>query len=91
MLKLLEIYSTGNNSWSLREILINPDHIIKCAPDSDTTRLNQQGELASLLGDIDKRVQFTRISQVGSMAVVVVGSLEQIEEKINQNKKLLKG
>lgn len=48
------------------------------------------GILGGLTG-LDPRAEFTRICQLGSMSVTVVGSVEQIESKLSENKRLLKG
>lgn len=93
MLKMLEIYHAGENTfknWKLREILINPEHIVRCTPDDVMKEKLTTGILGGLTG-LDPRAEFTRICQLGSMSVTVVGSVEQIESKLSENKRLLKG
>jgi len=99
MVKFVEIFeatkahtqSTREN-FSLREVFINPEHVVCVRTDPTFKRKLMEGILPETL---DNRQEFSRIylnrGQVG-LDVVVVGDASSIEEKLNiGNKKLLKG
>jgi len=96
MIKLVEIFLRGDNSldvlpdWKLREIVINPEFIIKMSPDENMKCLCKTNMPDALKG-LHPDQEFTRIILGNNMFAIVVGSLGQIEEKIRNNKKLLKG
>ena len=79
--------------YYLREIFINPDHVICLREDKIFDRKLQEGDLGDIL---DQRQSFTRVymnrGQSG-LDVVVVGPPGQIQEKLGlkNNKELLKG
>ena len=78
-------------NYSLREVFINPEQVVCIRPDKKFRRALEEGLLPK---DMDERQEFTRIylnrGQVG-LDVVVVGQAALIEQKLNNNKKLLKG
>ena len=78
--------------YTLREILVNPSHVVCLREDGSTNRLLAEGHLPQ---GMDPRQRFTRVflerGQAG-IDVVVVGSPDQIREIIRKNnKELLKG
>ena len=100
VVKLTEIYKDNKfsedgrltNSSSLREIFINPEHVVCLREDKIYKRLLSEDRL----GELDKRQIFTRVylnrGQSG-IDLVVVGTPGSIQEKlgINSSKQLLKG
>jgi len=101
MIKLIEALhdpSDLQKMWQLREILINPTHIMKCSDVSlewkEKFRFNEANNdlISKLLNN--SVYEFTRIIQTNGTSSVVVASIDQINEKINKmslDKKLLKG
>jgi len=92
MVRFTEIYQkSGTNEYGMRDITINPQHVVAFREDPGvTTALNEN----RLPGGISKSVGFTRIylnSGQFSLNVVVAGSPEMVEQKITTSKKLLKG
>mgnify|MGYP005834491777 FL=1 len=88
--KLTEIYSlplqTGR-SFGLREIYINPRSVSMIRLEPSMKRHLAEGKLPD---DLDDRVEFSRIS-VESSQIVVVGSPQVIEQKLQESRQLLKG
>lgn len=77
--------------YTLREVFVNPEHIVMIREESRMKRLNEQGKLPD---DLDPSHGFTRLTinrgHTGT-EIIVVGSPTIIENTINKNKKLLKG
>jgi len=95
LIKLTELtpvskYTHLEANYTLREIYINPDHVVCIREEYDFRRKLMEGKLPE---GLDKRQEFSRVtlssnSLNGSM--VVVGSPNLIEGKIKK-KHLLKG
>ena len=96
VVKLTEVFQVvndaRNSSYSLREIYINPEHVVALRSAADFEQKLNEGQLPS---DLDNRQSFTRIYMNRGHAgldVVVVGNPSVVEEKIIKNtKQLLKG
>ena len=84
------IRSTGR--YTLREVFINPEHIVCLREDSATLELLREGQLPE---GIDARQRFTRVQMNrGSMGldIVVVGSPAIVEDMLDtKDIRLLKG
>ena len=97
IIKLVEVYKpskytqTSTPEYSLREVYVNPEHVVCLRPEESAKKWLEEGLLPSKL---DSRQQFTRVymnrGQLG-LDVVVVGSPESSQEKIYSTKQLLKG
>ena len=86
MVKLFEVVSTGGmseKSYNLREIYINPAHVVYVREATKYKRLLNEGKLPA---DLDNRQEFSKISLLkGStgLEIVVVGNTKLIMEKFN--------
>jgi len=95
VIKLVEIYEEQNFSkkkYKLREVFINPEHIVCLRDEPRFKILLKEGTLPE---GMDERQEFTRVcmnrGQLG-LDVIVVGAPQVIEDKISKtNKKILKG
>jgi|TARA_Y100000034_G_C6518933_1_gene223258 hypothetical protein len=95
VIKLVEIYEEQNFSekkYKLREVFINPEHIVCLRDEPRLKALLSEGRLPE---GMDSRQEFTRVymnrGQSG-LDVVVVGAPQVIEDKIGETKKqILKG
>jgi len=95
LIKLTELTPKSNYSheaagYTLREIYINPDHVVCIREEHEFRRKLMEGRLPK---GLDKRQEFSRVtlssnSLNGSM--VVIGSPTLIEGKL-ERKQLLKG
>jgi hypothetical protein len=100
VVKLTEIYKDNRysedgrltDSFSLREIFVNPEHVVCLREDETYNRLLSEGRL----GALDKRQIITRVylnrGQSG-IDLIVVGEPTAIQEKLGlgSNKQLLRG
>ncbi len=78
--------------YTLREVFINPEHVVMIREESRMRSLNEQGKLPK---DLDMDHRFTRLTinrgHTGT-EIVVVGAPSIIEGTLNNNKKkLIKG
>lgn len=89
--KLVEVYdaSVATREYKLREIYVNPDHVVAMRPDKSMNRRLTEGFLPE---ELDERQTFTMIHLDRGHAgidVTVVGDVEHIREKMFNSKKLL--
>jgi hypothetical protein len=95
LIKLTEVLSPGavlsEQKFLLREVFVNPEHVVMVREEARMRQLNEEGLLPDNL-NLDH--QFSKITinrgQTGT-EIVVVGSPELIETKLKANKKLLRG
>ena len=95
-IRLIEVSKSSNviknSAYTLREVYINPEHVVCLREDHHTQQLLVEGKLPN---DLDNRQKFTKVQlNRGStgLDVIVVGSPSMIEEKLNfSNRVLLKG
>ena len=83
---------TTSQEYLLREVFINPEHVIMIREDKRIRELNEQGQIHSELnlGHVFSKLTINR-GQTGT-EIIVVGAPETIEETLNKNKKqLLRG
>lgn len=93
--KLMEVYSGSQGvarTYSLREIYINPQHVICLRSEDGLGRMLQEGRLVD---GLDKRQKFTRVSVSNNSYeedIVVIGSIDEIYKKLNtEARNLLRG
>ena len=97
IIKLTEIYKKDNHSrsqsYELREIFVNPEHVVCMREDEKYKQLLSEDRL---LNELDKRQSFTRIyldrGQSG-IDLTVVGAPTAVQEKLGLilNKQILRG
>ncbi len=95
LIKLTEVLSPGavlsEQKFLLREVFVNPEHVVMVREEARMRQLNEEGLLPDNL-NLDH--QFSKITinrgQTGT-EIVVVGSPDLIETKLKANKKLLRG
>jgi len=94
MIKLVEVFKMPHqNHYTLREIYVNPKHIVALREEANFKQKLTEGQLPE---NLDARQEFTRLTldrgQSG-LDVVVVGSPYVIENKMHSadERQLLKG
>lgn len=96
LVKLTEVCNNGavttNKHYSLREVFVNPEHVVMIREEKRMRELNENGKVAA---GLDKSHQFSKLTinrgQAGT-EIVVVGSPQSIESVLMKNsKKLLRG
>ena len=95
IVQLVEIYESSHftgKRYELREVFINPEHVVCLRESPRFALLLQEGLLPE---GIDQRQGFTTLQMNRGntgLNIVVVGSPQSVEEKIRKTKKtLLKG
>ena len=86
-----ELNIAEGKDYKLREIYINPEHVVFMREDENALRLFNENRLPK---NLDKRQRFTRIAvQKGTngQEFVVVGAPELVEKKLFSEKQLLQG
>jgi|TARA_R110000787_G_scaffold122849_1_gene233722 hypothetical protein len=82
---------TTKQDYTLREVFVNPEHVVMIREESRMHHLNQEGVL---LEGIDKSHRFTKLTinkgHTGT-EIVVVGAPSLIEDSLNKQQQLLKG
>ncbi len=92
MVKFVEVYEkSGSNTFAMREITINPQHVVAFREDVLAKSALQENRMPE---GLSKKVGFTRIylnSGQFNLNVVVAEPPDMVESKITNSKKLLKG
>ncbi len=96
LVKLTEVchsntLTSSQQEYSLRDVFVNPEHVVMIREDS---RLSQLNENSSLLPGMDSKHKFTKLTinrgQTGT-EIVVVGSPVIVEEKLKKSQQILRG
>ena len=92
MVKLTQIKKDSFNMYRITSIYVNPKHIVFMSEESQMRQELVEGKID--LG-LDKNITFTKIKineSANFSEIIVVGTPEMIESKINTStKKLLRG
>jgi len=95
LVKLTEVCSNGavttNKLYTLREVFVNPEHVVMIREEKRMKELNERGKVAS---GLDAAHQFSKLTinrgQAGT-EIVVVGAPEVVESTLKNGKQLLRG
>ena len=95
LVKLTEICRnntlTTEHGYSLREIFINPEHVVMIREEGRLQQLNEEGLLTN---GLDPSHRFTKLTinrgHTGT-EIVVIGAPDLVEKSLNSNKQLLRG
>ena len=95
LVKLTEVCTntalTTSQDYLLREVFINPEHVVMIREEKRMKELNERGKLAEGLDDAH---QFSKLiinrGQAGA-EIIVVGSPQTIENTLKNGKQLLRG
>ena len=83
--------TSKKNNYTLREVFVNPEHVVMIREEARMQDLKEQGHLPE---DLNNNHRFTTLTinrgQTGT-EIVVVGAPDMIEQSLNQNKKLIRG
>ena len=96
VVKLIEVHTyhavTSNNSYSLREVYINPQRVVSMREDPSYRTLLSEGQLPE---GLDNNQTFTRIfldQGQGGNSLVVVGDPVTVDKKLTEGqRRVLKG
>jgi hypothetical protein len=97
MIKLIEVYRVKeigtNNLYTVREVYVNPSHVVCMYDDSSMVKKLNEGYLPK---DLDKRQAFTRLHLNQGQSVrqmTVIGNVGSTSEKLGlatNNRQLLR-
>ena len=95
LVKLTEVCGTGaattGRKYSLREVFVNPEHVVMVREEHQIRSLNEQGLITE---GLDKDHRFSKVvidkGTTGS-EIVVIGDPPAIERALNSRSYVLKG
>lgn len=94
MIKLVEVVQTYKNDYNLREIFVNPDHVVLLREDTTLKTRLDEGK-GNFPEGLDTRQSFTRLqvhNGTTGAEFVVIGAPHLVESKLKGSKKeLLRG
>ena len=83
--------TTKQNDYTLREVFINPEHVVMIREDA---RLQEINESIPLTEGLNTNHRFTKLTinrgHTGT-EIIVVGAPDIVERPLNTNKQLLRG
>ena len=95
LVKLTEVCGTGavtnGRRYSLREVFVNPEHVVMVREEHQMKNLNEQGMLTE---GLDKKHRFPKITidkGTTGTEIVVVGDPNAIETALQTRSQLLRG
>ncbi len=95
LVKLTEVCANGavttSQQYTLREILINPEHVIMIREEARMRNLNEQNLLAAGLNPDHGFSKLTINKGHTGTDIVVVGAPEIVEQQLQRTPKLLRG
>ena len=95
LVKLTEICHnntlTTQQDYTLREVFVNPEHVVMIREEARMQRLNEEGRLPAQLHTEHKFTKLTINRGHTGTEIVVVGSPDTIENTLNTQKQLLRG
>ena len=96
LIKLTEVCTNGayttHQQYSLREVFVNPEHVVMIREEKRLRKLNEEGQLDPELNPSHFSTKLTINRGQSGTDIVVVGSPDAIESQLNENsKKLLRG
>jgi hypothetical protein len=95
LVKLTEVCGTGavttGRRYSLREVFVNPEHVVMVREEHQMKSLNEQGMLTE---GLDKQHRFSKITidkGTTGTEIVVIGDPMTVETALNTRSYVLKG
>jgi len=95
LVKLTEVCGTGavtnGRRYSLREVFVNPEHVVMVREEHQMKNLNEQGMLTE---GLDKKHRFSKITidkGTTGTEIVVIGDPNTVETVLNKRNYVLKG
>jgi hypothetical protein len=95
LVKLTEVCNNGavttKKLYSLREVFINPEHVVMIREEKRMKELNENGKVASGLDGAHRFSKLTINRGQSGTEIIVVGAPEIVENTLKNGKKLLRG
>ena len=96
LIKLTEVCSSGalttDQRYTLREVLVNPEHVVMIREESSMRQLHEQGLLHAGLDSNHRFSKLTINRGHNGTDIVVIGAPESVEEQLkSSSRQLLRG
>ena len=95
LVKLTEVCQNGalttRQDYTIREVFVNPEHVIMIREEARMQQLNEQGLLPEGLSNSHQFTKLTINRGHTGTEIIVVGAPSVIENSLNTNKELLRG
>tara|TARA_R100000234_G_C4980835_1_gene170757 strand:+ start:587 stop:877 length:291 start_codon:yes stop_codon:yes gene_type:complete len=92
LVEIAETYDVGaTKKYVLREVFVNPEHVICLRPDELAKRKLNENKLPP---NLDKRQEFTTVqmnSGHNGFTITVIGDPSSVEQKLRRNVKVIRG
>jgi hypothetical protein len=82
---------TTSHEYTLREVFVNPEHVVMIREEARMRQLNEQGVLPDGLSNTHHFTKLTINRGHTGTEIVVVGAPDIIETTLNNQKQLLRG
>ena len=82
---------TTSHEYTLREVFVNPEHVVMIREEARMRQLNEQGILPAGLANEHRFTKLTINRGHTGTEIVVVGAPDTIETTLNKEKQLLRG
>tara|TARA_R100000030_G_scaffold99061_1_gene89699 strand:- start:417 stop:674 length:258 start_codon:yes stop_codon:yes gene_type:complete len=83
--------TSKKSAYTLREVFINPEHVVMIREEGRMQQLKEQGALPENLNEGHRFTKLTINRGHTGTEIVVVGAPDIIEKSLNQTKKLIRG
>jgi ketopantoate reductase len=95
LVRLTEVCGTGavttNAKYALREVFVNPEHVVMVREEHRLRRLNEEGLIDKALDTSHRFSKITIDKGNTGTEIVVIGAPEIIEKTLHTNKQILRG
>tara|TARA_R110000765_G_C18943542_1_gene607893 strand:+ start:1835 stop:2128 length:294 start_codon:yes stop_codon:yes gene_type:complete len=96
LIKLTEVHHNkaltyANNEYILREVFINPEHVVMIREDTRMQTLNEENRLPDSLMNAHRFTKLTINRGQSGTEIIVVGAPAIVEQSLNQRTQLLRG
>lgn len=95
LVKLTEVCGTGavtaGRRYSLREVLVNPEHVVMVREEHQMKNLNEQGMLTEGLNKDHRFSKITIDKGTTGTEIIVIGDPNTVETVLNKRNYVLKG
>ena len=95
LVKLTEVCNNGavttNKMYSLREVFINPEHVVMIREEKRLQELNERGKVANGFSEDHRFSKLTINRGQAGTEIIVVGAPEVVESTLKNTKQLLRG
>ena len=97
LIRLTEVYGNGviaaNPMYTLREVFVNPEHVVMIREEVKMQKLHEQGRLPKELNPQHRFTKLTINRGHTGTEIIVVGAPDMVEKTLNTSteKQLLRG